>query len=260
MDDEENFREESKREISLQGTNSKLKSLTSDWLLESAKAKYSYHFNWLGRPIIQYPQDIVGLQEILWKVKPDFIVETGIARGGSLIFLASILELIAICGGSKNSKVIGIDIDIRCHNKNAILKHPLSKRIEMLEGSSTDPKIYDQVKEKINSGKKILVCLDSNHTYEHVKKELELYGPLVSKGSYIIVFDTVVEDLPNDFFKNRPWGPGNSPKTAVVEYIEKLENDSFLGRDNELLKFRIDQGIENKLLISVAPSGYLERI
>ena len=170
MNDEEKFHEESKKEILAQATNSKLNSLTNDWLLESAKAKYSYHFSWLGRPIIQYPQDIIGLQEILWKVKPDLIIETGIARGGSLIFLAGILELIAVCGGSENAKVIGIDIDIREHNKKAILQHPLSKRIEMIEGSSVDSGIFEQVKKKIEVGKKTLVCLDSNHTYEHVKK------------------------------------------------------------------------------------------
>ena len=237
MNDEEKFHEESKKEILAQGTNSKLNSLTNDWLLESAKAKYSYHFSWLGRPIIQYPQDIIGLQEILWKVKPDLIIETGIARGGSLIFLAGILELIAVCGGSENAKVIGIDIDIREHNKKAILQHPLSKRIEMIEGSSVDSGIF-----------------------EHVKKELQLYGPLISKGSYIIVFDTVVEDLPENFFSDRSWGPGNSPKTAVSEYIEELEKQSFYGADGTLLKFQIDREIENKLLITVAPSGYLERI
>ena len=260
MNDEEKFHEESKKEILAQATNSKLNSLTNDWLLESAKAKYSYHFSWLGRPIIQYPQDIIGLQEILWKVKPDLIIETGIARGGSLIFLAGILELIAVCGGSKNAKVIGIDIDIREHNKKAILQHPLSKRIEMIEGSSVDSGIFEQVKKKIEVGKKTLVCLDSNHTYEHVKKELQLYGPLISKGSYIIVFDTVVEDLPENFFSDRSWGPGNSPKTAVSEYIEELEKQSFYGADGTLLKFQIDREIENKLLITVAPSGYLERI
>ena len=260
MDDEEKFRAETKKEILQQAKNKKLKSLTNEWLIVSANAKYSYHFDWLGRPIIQYPQDIIGLQEVLWKVKPDLVVETGIARGGSLIFLAGILELIAVCGGPANSKVVGIDIDIRCHNKKAILQHPLSKRIEMIEGSSIDLKTFRKVKKKTGIGKKILVCLDSNHTHEHVKKELQLYGPLVSKGSYIVVFDTVVEDLPKYFFNDRPWGPGDNPKTAVLEYIEELEKHSFYGEDGDLLKFQIDKEIENKLLITVAPSGYLERM
>ena len=260
MDDEEKFFDQSKKEIFSQGNDEKLKSLTNDWIIESARLKYSYHFNWLGRPIIQYPQDIIGLQEILWKVQPDIVIETGIARGGSLIFFSSILELIALCGGPESSKIIGIDIDIRSHNKQAILDHPLSKRIEMIEGSSTDTKIYEQIKEKVEIGKKILVCLDSNHTYKHVKKELDLYGPLISKGSYIIVCDTIIEDMPQNFFADRTWGTGDNPKTAVLDYVSELNQNSSYGNDGELLKFQIDTEIENKLLITVSPSGYLKRV
>lgn len=210
---------------------------------ETIAAKYSYNFSWLGRPIIQYPQDIMAMQELIWQVKPDLIIETGIAHGGSLIFYASMLELL---GG--DGELIGIDLDIREHNRIEIEKHPMYKRIEMLEGSSTDPEIIDSVKELAKGKKSVMVVLDSNHTHEHVLEELRLYSPFVTVGSYCVVFDTIVEDLPDDFFSDRPWGKGNNPKTAVHEFLK--ENDSF----------EIDDNVENKLLITVAPDGYLKRI
>lgn len=202
MNDENEFKKQCLEEIHEQGSNASLNQLARQWVDESLKANYSYHFEWLGRPIIQYPQDIVGTQQLLWQVKPDLIIETGIARGGSLIFYASILELIAQCGGPKDSKVLGIDIDIRGHNKDAILEHPMSKRIEMIQGSSIDISIVKQVEQKAKSAKKILVCLDSNHTHDHVLEELRHYAPMVSMNSYIIVFDTVVEDLPPSLIKD----------------------------------------------------------
>jgi cephalosporin hydroxylase len=215
--------------------------LTKKWFDISSKYEYSYHFTWLGRPIIQYPQDMIALQELIWQVKPDLIIETGIAHGGSLIFSASILELL-----DGNGHVLGIDIDIREHNRVEIESHPMFKRITMIQGSSTDPEIAKKVYAFAKDKKKILVVLDSLHTHDHVANELELYSPLVSSGSYLIVFDTIIEDMPEDYFPDRPWGKGNNPKTAVWEFLKK--NDRFV----------IDKEIENKLLITVAPDGYLK--
>lgn len=256
MSDEREFREECLAEIKQQGENEKLKSLTQQWTEESFEAKYSYHFEWLGRPIIQYPQDIVGTQQLLWAVQPDLIIETGIARGGSLILYASLLELIAQCGGPADAKVLGVEIDIRQHNREAIEAHPMSKRIEMLQGSSIDEDIVAQVKERAKSAKRVMVCLDSNHTHDHVLEELRAYAPLASVGSYVIVFDTVVEDLPDEFVANRPWGKGNNPKTAVFEYLKELEAG---GEAADQPAFSIDRVIENQLMITVAPSGFLKR-
>src|ERR1044072_2672867 len=195
----------------------------------------------MGRPIIQYPQDMIAMQEIIWEVKPDLIIETGIAHGGSLIYYASILELIG------KGNVLGIDIDIREHNKKEIEKHQMFKRIKMIEGSSIDENIAEEVKQIASDKEKIIVCLDSNHTHEHVLNELEIYAPLVSLNSYIVVFDTIVEDLPEGYFsQKRPWGIGNNPRTAVDEFLKK--NDQFI----------IDETIDNKLLVSVTPQGYLK--
>jgi cephalosporin hydroxylase len=223
--------------------NPKIRALALDFLVETAPYKYSYGFSWLGRPIIQFPQDMVALQEIIWRVKPDLILETGIAHGGSLIFSASILELL---GGT--GMVVGIDIDIREHNREAIEKHPLSGRISMIEGSSLDEDVASKVYDLAKGKKRVVVLLDSNHTHDHVIQELELYSPLVGEGSYLIVFDTVVEDMPAEAFQGRPWSKGNNPKTAVLEFLKN--ND----------RFKVDTDIENKLLITVAPSGYLRCI
>jgi cephalosporin hydroxylase len=201
----------------------------------------------MGRPIIQYPQDIVAIQEIIWQVKPDLIIETGIAHGGSLILSASLLSLLEICGEIEHGQVVGVDIDIRQHNRIEIEKHPLSKKIIMLEGSSISPEIISEVRKIANSKKRVMVFLDSNHTHKHVIEELNLYSPFVSKGSYLVVFDTIVEDLPEKLISDRPWGKGNNPKTAVWEFL----------KDNK--DFEIDTNIDNKLLISVAPDGYLRK-
>ena len=219
----------------------KFKEKTKDWSEHSWKYEYLYHFRWLGRPIIQFPQDIMAIQELIWKVKPDLIIETGIARGGSLIFSASILELLG------KGEVIGIDIDIRKHNRKEIEKHPLMKRITMIEGSSIDKKVVNQI-HKISKGKKkIMVFLDSNHTHKHVLEEMKAYSPLVKKGSYMIVFDTVIDDLPKKFF-DRPWDVDNNPKTAVKEFLKKNT------------RFKIDKKIENKLIITACPDGFLKCI
>lgn len=220
-----------------------LKNLSRKWFDTTLPYEYHYHFSWLGLPIIQFPQDIIAMQEIVWQVQPDFIIETGIARGGSLVFYASMLELIG-----NNGCVIGIDNDIRKHNRSNIEKHPLYKRITMIEGSSVDDVIAQKVAKMVMPGSQILVVLDSNHTHDHVLKELELYSPLVTKGSYIVVFDTVIEDLPQQFNEDRPWGKNNSPKTAVSKFLQS--NNQFV----------IDESVENKLLVTVCPDGFLKRI
>jgi cephalosporin hydroxylase len=232
------------------------------FFLETVISNYSYNFSALGLPIIQYPQDTVAMQEIIWKVRPDLIIETGIAHGGSLIMNASMLALLDICeaielagNGEKminpkksKRKVIGVDIDIRSHNKKVIERHPMASRIHMIQGSSIDPLIIEEVKKLANDYKCIIVCLDSNHTHSHVLEELKAYAPLISVGSYCIVFDTVIENLPHKFFHDRPWGPGNSPKTAVYEYLKDHPN------------FKIDKDIQSKLLMTVALDGYIKRI
>jgi len=238
MDD---FEKQIRENIAGLAGDAELASLTDEWVRRSAKYNYSYNFSWLGRPIIQYPQDMLALQEIVWKVKPSLIVETGIAHGGSLIFYASMLELLGAEGN-----VIGIDVDIRKHNRAAIESHSLYRRIELIEGSSTDRDIVSQIARKAEQAEVVMVVLDSNHTHEHVLRELELYSPFVTKGSYLAVLDTIVEDLPDDFFPDRPWGKGNNPKTAVKEFLASSD------------RFEIDKELESKLLITVAPDGYLK--
>jgi len=223
-----------------------LNEITRQWFIATSRFEYSYHFTWLGRPIIQFPQDIIAMQEIIWQVKPDLIIETGIAHGGSLIFSASMLALLEITGVINKGKVLGIDIDIREHNRIEIEKHPLANKITMMQGSSIDEDTVRQVHKFSKDYNNILVCLDSNHTHNHVLSELKAYSPLVSKGSYCVVFDTIIEDMPEDFFPDRPWGKGDNPKTAVWEFMKT--ND----------RFEIDKEIENKLLITVAPDGFLK--
>lgn len=237
------FKEQRKSEIINMNNDLSVLDASLRFFIDTAKYKYSYNFTWLGRPIIQYPQDIVAMQEIIWQVKPDLIIETGIAHGGSLIFYASMMEIL---GG--DGHVLGIDIDIREHNRVEIENHRMYKRITMIEGSSVDQEIIRQVNEFSKGNKRILVALDSNHTHDHVYKELQFYSPLVTKDSYLVVFDTVIEDMPEDFFPDRLWGKGNNPKTAVYEFLKT--ND----------RFEIDKEIQNKLLITVAPDGYLKCI
>jgi cephalosporin hydroxylase len=234
------FDERNRMVIERMGDDDELRRATREWFAAASRYEYSYHFKWLGRPIIQFPQDIVATQEIIWEVKPDLIVETGIARGGSLIFSASILELI---GGE--GLVVGVDIDIREHNRVEIERHPMAKRIEMIQGSSVAEETFRQVESFAEGKRRVLVMLDSNHTHEHVLKELELYSRLVTKGSYLIVFDTVVEEMPEELCADRPWSPGNSPQTALREFL----------RHND--RFEIDAKYDRKLLITVAPGGYL---
>ena len=207
MSQYELFKRECEQEILEFGNDQSLKNASQDWMNKANAKKYSYHFEWMGRPIIQYPQDIMAMQELIWQVQPDLIIETGIAHGGSLIFFASMLELNAACGGSQDAEVLGIDIDIRAHNREAIEAHPMFRRISMIRGSSIAPEIIAQVKAKAANKKRILISLDSNHTHDHVFAELQAYAPLTSVGSYCVVFDTVIEDMPAEMFPDRPWGP-----------------------------------------------------
>ena len=239
------------------GDDKDIQALSRVWVREIARHRYAYNFFWLGRPIIQFPQDIVAMQELIWEIKPDLVIETGIAHGGSLIFSASMLAILDMCDAIEEKKsidpsqskrkVLGIDIDIRSHNREAIEAHPMASRIQMIQGSSISREIIDQVHSIAAQYSKILVCLDSNHAHEHVLEELKAYAPLVSNGSYCVVFDTLVEDMPKEMFPDRPWGPGNNPKTAVFEFLKSHP------------EFEIDKSIDHKLLISVAPDGFLKR-
>ena len=241
-----------------QGQDHDLQALSRIWLRQISAHKYSHNFSWLGRPIIQVPQDMVAMQELIWQIKPDLIIETGIAHGGSLIFSASMLAQLDLCDAietgktldPKNSqrKILGIDIDIRAHNRAAIEAHPMASRIQMIQGSSIAPEIIEQVRAIAANYSRVLVCLDSNHTHDHALAELQAYAPLASKDSYCVVFDTIIEDLPADMFPDRPWGPGNNPKTAVWEYLKTHP------------EYEIDKSIQHKLLITVAPDGYLKRV
>ena len=229
-----------------------LVQLCAEFMRLSAKERYSYGFEWFGRPIIQYPQDIVAFQELVSTVKPDLIVETGIAHGGSLVLSASLLCLLDVMEGldprQSSRKVVGVDIDIRSHNRKALDEHQLRFKMELIEGSSVDPEIINQVRSHVATAQTILVSLDSNHSHNHVLEELNSYADFVSAGSYCIVYDTIIEDLPAGSFPDRPWDVGDNPKTAVHEWLKTHP------------EFNIDKSIHDKLLIGVAPDGYLKRI
>lgn len=270
MNPTEEFHKRNLELIARSAADASFLKLTRKWFELANSYEYSYHYSWLSRPIIQYPQDIVAVQELVWKVKPDLIIETGIAHGGSLILSASMLAMLDYCEAVETGqplvpkatrrKVLGIDIDIRAHNRSAIEAHPMSHHIDMIQGSSIDPDIVAQVLKYADGHECILVMLDSNHTHEHVLAELEAYAPLTSRHSYCIAFDTVVEDMPENNFPDRPWGKGNNPKTAVREYLRRLQDDGRTASDGTPLAFAIDENITNKLLITVAPDGYLKRL
>jgi cephalosporin hydroxylase len=236
------FIEERRQRVGENASNAELKSAADAFNEASNKAQYSYNFSWMGRPIIQYPQDMIAMQEIIWDIRPDLIIETGIAHGGSLVYYASLLELIG------KGKVLGIDIDIREHNRREIEKHPMYKRIEMIQGSSVAAETIEKVKAFAKDYTTVMVVLDSNHTHDHVLQELQAYSLLVSIGSYLVVFDTIVEFMPNDYLPGRPWGKGDNPWSAAQIFLKQHPG------------FEIDKTISNKLLISVAPDGYLKRV
>jgi cephalosporin hydroxylase len=223
-------------------------NLAIRFMVESIGLRYSYNFKWMGRPIIQYPQDIIAVQELIWDIKPDLIIETGVAHGGSAVFFASLLELNALSGGPKDAEVWCVEIDLRSHNRAELVAHSMYPRLKIFDGSSVDEKIATVIAEKASKCQRVMVILDSNHTHDHVLGELNLYASLVSVGSYCVVFDTVIEDLEGVEFVDRPWGKGDNPKTAVAEFL-KTNSD-----------FVVDYAIDEKLLISVAPGGYLRRV
>lgn len=254
------FESECAEEITAQGADAKLTGQSTDWFIETARFKYSYHFKAFGLPIIQYPHDIVMMQELIWSVRPDIIIETGIARGGSLGMSAAMLTMLDYCDAAAagqmldparpKRRVIGVDIDIRAHNRAALAAHPLANRIDLIEGSSIDPAIIGEVHAAVArfpGEARVLVCLDSNHTHDHVLAELAAYAPLVTSGSYCAVFDTIIEDMPAGSFPDRPWDKGNNPKTAVWAFL----------KDHP--EFEIDATIPHKLLVTAAPDGYLRR-
>jgi cephalosporin hydroxylase len=259
MNPTKKFEEEVQQNIARLGADPTLPKESYDWMLKAGTiGRYTYNFRWLGRPIIQYPQDMLAMQELVWQIRPDLIIETGIAHGGSLILSASLLAILDMTEAIESAvvfdpakskrKVLGIDIDIRAHNREAIESHPMASRIQMIEGSSIAADIVAQVQEIAAGYPRVLVCIDSNHTHDHVLAELEAYARLTSVGSYCVVFDTLIEDISDDVFHDRPWGPGNNPKTAVWEYLKSHP------------EFEIDKSIQHKLLITVAPDGYLRRI
>lgn len=258
MNPTEQFASDVKQNIKRLGASHELQRESLSWMrLAGSTGAYTYNFTSLGRPIIQYPQDMIALQELMWAIKPDLIIETGIAHGGSLILSASMLALLDYCDAVQSGqvldpkatkrRVLGIDIDIRAHNRAAIEAHPMAHRIDMLQGSSTAQEIIAEVHKRAEGHERVMVILDSNHTHEHVLAELEAYAPLVSEDSYCVVFDTVIEDLPAGMYPDRPWDVGNNPKTAVQEYLSRHA------------EFVVDKDMEAKLLITVAPGGYLRR-
>lgn len=240
MDEIERFAAEVQANVDRLMADGKLQALSRAWLEEVTRHRYTYNFGWLGRPVIQLPQDLLAVQELIWQVRPELVVETGIAHGGSLIHSASILELL---GGDR--LVVGVDVEIRAHNRHAVETHPLARRIRLIEGSSTDERVAAAVAAHARGRRAVLVILDSDHTHAHVLRELQLYAPLVTRDSYLIVFDTLIEDLPEALFAGRRWGKSNNPKTAVWEFLKTS------GR------FEIDARIPGRLLLTCAPDGYL---
>lgn len=264
------FETEKLRNIADYPADREWQSLSRAWMHRAFERRYMYNFSSLGRPIIQTPTDMAAIHELIWSVKPDLVIETGIAHGGSLIFSAATLALIDYCEAVEKGvpldprrarrRVLGIDIDIRAHNRAAIEAHPMAHRITMLQGSAVAPDMVRQVHAFARDYSRIMLCLDSNHTHEHVLKELEAYAPLVSPGSYCVVFDTIVEDMPDDTFPDRPWSKGDNPKTAVWQYLKQIEANAQPAVDGARLRFEIDRTVEGKLLTTVAPDGYLKRI
>ncbi len=242
MDPIEQFKKERQAAIAAMGQDEELKRKSLDWMVAADKYLYTYNYSWLGRPIIKYPNDIVVMQEIIWSVKPDLIIETGIAHGGSAVFSASMLQLIG------RGRVVAVDIDIRKHNREQIEQHPMYERITMLEGSSTDPEIVAQIAGYVRESAVVMVFLDSSHTHKHVVDELRLYSPFVTVGSYLVLPDTFVELFPKGHYQGKPVDVGNNAMTGLREFM--TGNDDFV----------IDASINDKLCITEGFDGYLKRV
>ncbi len=270
MSEDARFAEYVRNNIESAGRDQAFIGLSQIWVRECIRHNYAQNFTWLGRPVIQVPQDVYAVQELVWACRPDLIVETGIAHGGSLVLSASMLALLDYCDAVQSGaaldptasrrKVVGVDIDIRPHNRAGIEAHPLAHKIVTIQGSSVAPDVFDQVAAHAQGYERIMVFLDSNHTHDHVLAELELYAPLTSKGSYCVVWDTGVEDLPADMCADRPWGKGDNPKTAVWAYLERLAKEGRVGADGGVLAFTYDKIIENKIAITASPDGFLRRV
>lgn len=268
--EEQKFTDYVRRNIESAGQDAGFVGLSQIWVRECIRHNYAQNFTWLGRPVVQVPQDLYAIQELIWACRPDLIIETGIAHGGSLVMSASMLALIDYCEAVESGKsldpqasrrkVVGVDIDIRAHNRAGIESHPLRHKIHMIEGSSLAPDTGKKIAGQADGHARIMVFLDSNHTHDHVLEELELYAPYVSKGSYCVVWDTGVEDLPADMCADRPWGKGNNPKTAVREYMRRLNDEGRTARDGGRLHLDYDGTIERKIMITASPDGFLKRV
>jgi len=241
MSDTEDFERECRENAARMAADEDLRATASELIVKSAPYKYTYGFRWLGLPVIQFPQDLVALQEIVWAVKPEVIIETGVARGGSLVFYASMLQLL---GGDR--RVLGVERDLRPHNRAALESHPMFPRISLIDGSSIDPAIVANVAAIAAGRAPVMVVLDADHTHAHVLAELRAYAPLVTPGSYLVVLDTLIEAMPEGMFADRPWGPGDNPWTAVQVFLATTD------------RFVVDTELEHRLLLSVAPRGYLK--
>lgn len=238
------FINERQADIKAMGEDQELRQKSIDWMLHADRYKYTYNFSWMGRPIIKFPSDIVIQQELMWQLKPDLVIETGIAHGGSIIFTSSMMEMMGIEG-----EVVAVDIDIRKHNKDLIESHPMYKRITMIEGSSIDPAIVEQVRAKTVGKKRVMVVLDSMHSHEHVYQELLAYADMVTVGSYCVLPDTFIEFFPKGYYShNRPWDVGNNPYTAMKKFMSETD------------KFEIDKDLTSKSMITETIDGYLKRI
>ena len=221
--------------------------LSLQWVKVGWNQKYQYTFSWFGRPVIQLPEDMIRMQEVIYQLKPDYIVETGIAHGGSLIFYAS------LCKAMGKGRVVGIDIEIRPHNRKAIRDHELASYITMVEGSSTDHTIVDEIKCIVGEAKTVLVILDSNHSYQHVYDELEAYCSIVTKGSYIVATDGIMKDLHDVPRAGENWQTDN-PTCAAIDFAAKhpefvIEQPAWPFSESEL-----------KENITHWPSAWLKRI
>jgi cephalosporin hydroxylase len=233
-----------KREMSLAlGKDEQAFQHSLNTLVALDKYDYAYLWSWMGVPIIQMPADIMATQEVIWNTKPDVIIETGVARGGSVIFMASLLKVIG------KGKVIGVDIDIRAHNRDSIETHPLSPMITLIEGPSTTAETLAKVKAEIPAGASVMVVLDSDHSRDHVLDELRCYGPLVTEGQYIVVADTLLGrgDMSQTPTKrSKIWYPGDEPYAALNTYLKETD------------RFETDETLNGKLVLSSSPGGYLK--
>ncbi len=241
-DDRQEFLANRKQKSQDLGADKALFEKSKDLIYDLDRHDYSYLWTWMGIPIIQLPADVLATQEVIWKTKPDIIIETGVARGGSVLFMASIVEMMG------NGQVIGVDIDIRTHNRESIEAHPMSKRVTLIEGGSVDKDVLEKVRAEIPDGARVMVVLDSDHSRDHVLAECRAYGPMVTKDCYLVVADTLVghvneENAPKN--RSQLWYKGNDPLTATNDFLEEQD------------RFQVDAVTNGKLVLSSSPGGYL---